>query len=145
MYLPDELYVLAQLCCDEATFTGCTSRAVLSKSGPAPSVFLVVCLLVSLTHTGLVHRCLGTLCICASVFVWVSVCVCAPPASPQQDCQSVGDYTPTRLGFFCFLTVLPLSHSHFRPILNILIESAEYHSMQVNEDLIATFSLSLLH
>lgn len=32
--------------------------------------------LVSLTHTGLQHRCLGRLCMCASVVVWMCACMC---------------------------------------------------------------------
>ena len=107
------------------------------RSGPIPPC-LSARHLVSLTHTGLQHRCLGPLCMCASVFarksVCVCVCVCAPPASPQQDCQSVCDYTPTHLRLFCFLTIpspLPLASIFAaRPfaVFNILIKSAMFHT-----------------
>lgn len=115
-------------CCDKDTFAGCTSRSLLLHLRPNSSLPFSLCVaarhLVSLTHTGLQHRCLGPLCMCASVFAWISVCVCAPPASPQQDCQSVCDYTPTQL--FCFLTIsLPrfLFHSSFCR----LIKSMMFH------------------
>lgn len=79
----------------------------------------------------------------------VNMCVCAPPASPQQDCQSVCDYTPTHLRLFCFLTI-PLSlASFFRPPLISQSNQSSTRSIQANEGLIATFSISpslaLLH
>lgn len=99
--------VLAELCCDEATFCWLHIKITCPSLGPDSSLCLPLGArhLVSLTHTGLQHRCLGPLCMCASVFVRISVCVCAPPASPQQDCQSVCDYTPTHLLLICFLTI----------------------------------------
>ncbi len=68
-----------------------------------------------------------TLRVCKRVCMNKCVCVCTPPASPQQDCQSVCDYTPTHLRLFCFLTIPPLSLSSFFhlpfAVFNILIKS----------------------
>ena len=134
-------YVLAQLCCDETTFTGCTSRSLLSLR---PDSSLSVC---SSSRQPDSHRSPAqmpwpTLHVCkrvcekkcACVCSCVCVCVCAPPASPQQDCQSVCDYTPTHLRLFCFLTIpspLPLASIFAaRPftVFNILIKSAMFHT-----------------
>lgn len=102
-------------CTSSATFTGCTSRSALCKSGLTPSVLGFCGLLIGLTNTGLHHRCLGCVCVC--------VCLYVPPASPQQDCQSVCDHTPTLVHIYCFLTITPPPHPF--TVFNILIKSAE--------------------
>lgn len=116
----DKLQVLPLLCCDKATFTGCTSRSVLCRSGPVPSAFVVLCLFVSLTHTGLQHRCLGPLYTCARLLL-------APSRTASQFVTALLHISP-----FSALSPLLLLHwSHFSlsdlpfAIFKIVIKSVE--------------------
>lgn len=97
-YLSDKLCTL----CDEATFPGCTSRSLLLHSSLNP-------LFVTARQAEL-HR-------SPAQMPWLSFHVCSQESvcvrahrllAPQQDCQSVCDFTHTlRLSCFPAVPLLP--------------------------------------
>lgn len=139
-------YVLAQPCCDEATFTGCTSRSLLACSGLVPLRRPPCLLLISSAWLTQVSS-TDVLARSACVQVHLRECVCArtPPASPQQDCQSVCDCTPTHLRLCRFLTdSSPFLASFFCPPFHRLKCPNQINEVHLpNDGVITSFSFSL--
>lgn len=122
--------VLPELCCDEATF--CWLHIKITSPSLGSDSSLSDCSSSSQPDS---HRSPAQM----PWPIFACVCVSAPPASPQQDCQSVCDYTPTHLRLFCFLTIPPppFSSSSSACFLfsgcpfaasKILIKSTKFHA-----------------